>query len=403
MEWMLPDPVREALERLERAGWAAYTVGGCVRDRVLGMEPHDYDICTSAKPDDMKRVFAGEHWVETGLRHGTLTVILDHMPLEITTFRQDGEYLDGRHPASVRFTARVEEDLSRRDFTINAMAYSPKMGLIDPFGGREDCRRRLIRCVGEPERRFAEDALRILRALRFSSRLGFPIEPETARALMEGKERLNQISRERIAAELTGLLLGEHAGSTLLSFPAVIRTVLPGLSEDAWARTAQRVDKLPRDEILRWAGLLMSVAGGGEGARAALLGLKMPTRVTEAVSQLVKWQDAPLTADNMQEMLMRLGPERLRQLLLLQRANARAEGKERADQALFEKLDALIQENACCTLGQLAVNGRDAAGLGFRGEEIGRALNELLLRVVRGEAANDRETLLAELKKIRKG
>ena len=246
MVFMLPGPVERALDRLHAAGFSAYVVGGCVRDWVLGVAPHDYDICTAARPEDMQRIFQGERTIETGLRHGTLTVLLDGMPLEITTFRLDGEYLDGRHPASVRFTGRVEDDLSRRDFTINAMAYAPAAGLVDPFGGREDCRRGVIRCVGEAEKRFAEDALRILRALRFSARLRFPIAPETDAALRAGRTQLERISRERIAAELTGLLLGDGAGGVLMAYPEVIRTVLPELSAltagPAWARTLRRVD-----------------------------------------------------------------------------------------------------------------------------------------------------------------
>ena len=179
MEFALPEPVLECLNRLNQAGFAAYAVGGCVRDHVLGVQPHDYDICTAARPEDMKRVFSGERTVETGIQHGTLTVLLSGMPLEITTFRVDGEYLDGRHPDSVRFTGRVEDDLSRRDFTINAMAYAPGAGIVDPFGGREDCEAGIVRCVGEPELRFGEDALRILRALRFAARYGFAIEEES--------------------------------------------------------------------------------------------------------------------------------------------------------------------------------------------------------------------------------
>ena len=176
MDFLLPAPVQRALSMLGEAGFSAYVVGGCVRDWVLGIPPHDFDICTSAAPEEMKEIFRDERTIETGIKHGTLTVLMEGEPLEITTFRLDGDYLDGRHPSSVSFTRNIEEDLSRRDFTINAMAYSPREGLCDPFGGQADCKAGIIRCVGEPERRFTEDALRILRALRFSARLGFPIE-----------------------------------------------------------------------------------------------------------------------------------------------------------------------------------------------------------------------------------
>ena len=233
MDFLLPAPVLCALSMLEAGGFSAYVVGGCVRDWVLGIPPHDFDICTAATPKEMKEIFKGERTIETGIRHGTLTVLMDNEPLEITTFRLDGDYLDGRHPSSVSFTRKVEEDLSRRDFTINAMAYSPKDGLIDPFGGQKDCQDGIIRCVGEPERRFQEDALRILRALRFSARLDFPIEPETAKAIFQLKENLEKISKERIAVELTGLLMGKKAGEILDRFWDVIIFVLPSLGEES--------------------------------------------------------------------------------------------------------------------------------------------------------------------------
>ena len=413
MRLTLPKPVEAALSRLENAGFSAYAVGGCVRDHVLGFTPHDYDICTSATPERMQEVFKGERTIETGLKHGTLTVLLFGMPLEITTFRVDGAYSDGRHPDSVRFTARVEDDLSRRDFTINAMAYSPKAGLVDPFCGQEDCRRGVIRCVGNPVERFGEDALRILRALRFSSRLGFPVEEATARAIREGRAQLCHVSRERIAAELSGLLQGRDASGVLRQFPEVIEAVLPELKPltagEQWETTLRTVDAAPKDLYLRWAAFLRlcgtDAENSGRLALSMLRGLKMSTKIMDTVTELVQWQDADLRPETMQEMLMRVGPDRLGQLILLRQAMRTAGQKESPDaiardtEALKEKLKALLAENACYTLAQLAVNGKDMAALGLRGPAIGETLHALLLQVARGQLPNDREALLDAAKR----
>ena len=408
MFFALPKPVETALSRLEEAGFSAYAVGGCVRDHVLGFTPHDYDICTAATPEETRRVFQGERTIDTGVKHGTLTVLLSGMPLEITTFRVDGAYSDGRHPDEVRFTANVEDDLSRRDFTINAMAYSPKEGLIDPFGGREDCKRGVIRCVGNPAARFGEDALRILRALRFSARLGFPIEEATAMAVREGRAQLCHVSRERIAVELTGLLQGQDAVSVLWQFPEVVEAVLPELASlmagPKWETTLLTVNAAPRDLCIRWAAFLRLCGTDAEDssllARELLKSLKMSVKIMDTVSELVLWQDAELCPETMQEMLMRLGSERLTQLIPLRQAIRVAEQKEslevinRETKALNEKLEALLEKNACYTLAQLAVNGKDMASLGLRGPAIGKTLQGLLLQVVRGQLPNDRDALL---------
>ena len=404
----LPKPVEAALNRLTAAGFSAYAVGGCVRDHVLGFIPHDYDICTAATPEEMQQVFQGERTIETGLKHGTLTVLLSGMPLEITTFRVDGAYSDGRHPDSVRFTARVEDDLSRRDFTINAMAYSPRTGLVDPFDGQADCRRGVIRCVGDPAARFGEDALRILRALRFSARLGFPIEDATARAVRDGKAQLCHVSRERIAVELTGLLQGDHADAVLAEFGEVIETVLPELGflmrGGQWALTLKTLSAVPKEAELRWAAFLLRCGTDAEDsantAFAILKSLKMSVKMMDTVSELVQGQDAGLRPETLQETLMRFGPERLRQLIVLRQAVRIAQQEEHPDailrdtQALDRKLTGLLNENACYTLAQLAVNGKDMAALGLRGPAIGETLHSLLLQVVRGQLPNERDALL---------
>ena len=412
MDFVLPGPVCRALNELEGAGFSAYAVGGCVRDHVLGLTPHDYDICTSARPEDMQRVFSGERTIETGIKHGTLTVILSGMPLEITTFRVDGEYLDGRHPSSVRFAARVEDDLSRRDFTINAMAYSPQTGLIDPFGGREDCGNGIVRCVGEAEQRFREDALRILRALRFSARLGFPIEKNTARAAREGRDMLQKISRERIAAELTGTLLGAHAAQVLCDFSEILCAAVPELTEltqsSRWPHTLRTLSCIQSDTALRWAALLLEAPRDGRAdlPYEVLQGLKMPVKLSESVRKLTVWGKLYREEKRppVHYILTQLGPEGTDRLLKLAEADALALRPASAESTIREEyrllhgeLKKLLNENACYSLSQLAVNGQDMAKAGLRGPQIGQALNRLLTRVALDEVPNEREALLSAL------
>jgi len=400
----LPAPVLSAINRLEEAGFAAYAVGGCVRDFVLGMQPHDYDICTAASPEEMQRIFARERTIETGLKHGTLTVMIDSMPLEITTFRRDGEYLDGRHPSSVSFTDAVEEDLSRRDFTVNAMAYSPVRGLCDPFHGREDCEKGIIRSVGDAEKRFTEDALRILRALRFSARLSFPIEKKTADALVSLRDTLQKISRERIAAELSGLLMGRDCTRILSRFSPVIFSAIPQLAflaGEKWLQTVSMLPCCPADPMIRLAALLRLCHPSGEEercaaqARAILLGLKMPVKMLDGVQQLVEYQCLHLDEENLQEMLWRLQEEGLQRLLRFQQALAAAEGRDpHPFDLLMEKMQTLLQSGCCYQLSHLAVKGSDLAALGLRGPAIGQMLERLMMQVVHHKIPNIKNELI---------
>ena len=323
----LPAPAREALSRLEAAGFAAYLVGGCVRDSLLGRSPGDWDITTAALPEQVEAVFAGERIIETGLKHGTVTVLLAGLPLEITTFRTESGYSDHRHPDAVAFTPSLEEDLARRDFTVNAMAQSRDGGLFDPFGGRGDLEQRIIRCVGEPELRFREDALRILRALRFAAQLDFSIDPATAAAAHALRDTLALVSRERIAAELTKLLCGPAARRILTEYWEILAVPLPELVPmagfdqrskyhcyDVLEHSAAAVEAAPPDRILRWAALLHDVAkpacftldeqgrghfyghaqAGGPMAREILSRLRFDKDSIRRVSTLVELHDYPI-------------------------------------------------------------------------------------------------------------
>lgn len=227
----LPFQICEILERLECAGFAAFVVGGCVRDHLMGLSPHDFDITTAASPRETERVFADCRVIETGIKHGTVTVLYKGVSVEITTFRVDGEYSDGRHPDSVSFSRNIEDDLARRDFTMNGIAFSPKRGFVDPFGGERDIRAGVIRAIGDPDKRFSEDALRVVRALRFSATLGFPIEENTAAAMEAHKNDLRKVSAERIFAELKRLICGKDVKRVLLEFPAVFSVIIPPLAE----------------------------------------------------------------------------------------------------------------------------------------------------------------------------
>ena len=383
MRFELPPGALEVLRRLNAAGYQAYAVGGCVRDMARGVPPHDYDICTSALPAQTERCFAGERVVETGIKHGTVTVLMAGEPYEITTFRTDGDYLDGRHPQSVAFTDSLTEDLRRRDFTINAMAYHPDIGLRDPFDGQADIARRMIRCVGDAGARFTEDALRILRALRFAAELGFDIAPDTARAMRELSGRLALISRERIAAELLRALNGINTVPVLQAFDTVLLAALPDYPAAALPEALHALAILPRgDIVLRLAALLTPC--GAAGARV-LASLKPSRALSSQVLALTAAAGEDISRAELPLWLARLGETQLRRLLTLQ-------GRDN----LLSCLPALLAQRLPLTLGDLAINGRDLTAAGLpAGAELGRTLNALHRRVLLGELPNERGALLA--------
>ena len=378
MQNRFPTEIEEILRMLEQAGYEAYAVGGCIRDRYMQVAPHDYDVTTSALPQEVLAVFADRRTIETGLQHGTVTVLAAGEPVEITTFRQDGGYSDHRHPDAVTFTRSLREDLARRDFTMNAMAMDRKGDWFDPFGGRADIDARLVRCVGAADRRFEEDALRILRGLRFAARLGFKIEPQTTAAMDAKRELLREIAHERVFSELCGLLRGAFATEILQNHCAVLRVVLPELQ-------AQAVLDLPAEAELRFAALFATEAD----ARAAMNRLKAPNVFKDTVLMLVRERATVTPSDRVavRRRMAALGAENFIKLAVYQNAQGQ---KKIAEE--------LIAEGACLSVGALAVNGRDLMALGCKGREIGEKLELLLEQVVSETLPNEREPLLNYIK-----
>ena len=429
----IPKSVKTVLELLECSGYEAWCVGGCVRDSFLGLEPGDWDVTTNALPEETMAVF-GDAAFPTGLQHGTVTVRRGNRSFEVTTFRADGPYSDARRPDSVRFSTELEEDLRRRDFTVNAMAMDLRGTLVDPYGGRQDLQRAVIRCVGEAEVRFGEDALRIMRGVRFASVLGFSVEEETARSIHRNAPALEEIAVERIQVELFKLLEGPFAAKILRQFPDVIGVFWPeilpmvGFDQknhhhcyDVWEHTLHAVAAVPADAVLRCAMLLHDIgkpscftvdeAGVGhfyghgaisrEMADTMLRRLKCGNEVREKIVRLVDWHDREIqrTDKAIRRALRVLGEDDLRRLIHIKRGDNLAQAPEyRSRQNEIDKaeeiLDRLIAEDACFSLKQLAVNGRDMMQLGLQGPAIGKMLEHLLDTVVNGDIPNEREALL---------
>ena len=430
---ILPPAVEEFLNRLEEAGFAAYAVGGCVRDACLGRTPQDYDLCTDALPEQTQTVFADWSLVLSGVKHGTVGVVTSGGVVEITTLRAEGDYRDGRHPQWVRFVPELREDLLRRDFTINAMAWNPREGLFDPFGGREDLERGILRAVGDPERRFREDALRILRGVRFAARFGLTVEENTLAAMEALAPLMDSLSRERVFGELCALLPGITA-EELIRFAPVITGAIPELKDmvgfdqhsphhayDLYTHTAHVVGAVPGDLKLRWVALLHDVgkistftldetgrghfyshaAMSAEAADEILRRLKAPTALRERVTILIRHHMTRLEEDKklLKRRVRALGWDTMEELLQLQEADMRSKGTgEPQDFDQFRRIRVLLEEiraeNACLTLKDLAVNGQDMLALGLKGPQIGKTLNALLDAVLEERLPNDREALL---------
>ena len=435
---VLPDSVRNCLEALEDAGFAAWCVGGCVRDHCLGLIPSDYDICTAALPEQTEAVFSHCRLVLAGKKHGTVGVVTQDGVVEITTFRTEGAYLDNRHPEWVEFVPDVEADLARRDFTVNAMAYSPRRGFADPFGGREDLERGILRCVGEPQQRFREDSLRILRGLRFAARFRLQIQEETLAAMYSCAQLMENLARERVFEELCKLL-PRITAPELIRYAPILAAVIPELEPmigfdqcsphhayDLLTHTAHVTAGVPGTLPLRWAGLLHDIGKvpcftrdetgrghfkghapkGGEMAEEVLRRLKAPTALREQVVFLITQHMTKVPEDKkvLRRWLGKYGWETMEDLFCLQEADMGSKGvEEPRDFAQFDRLRALVeeirQENACLSLRDLAVNGHDLMALGISGREIGKTLNVLLEQVLDEKLTNEREVLLDFVKR----
>ena len=392
------DPGAAALlTRLHAAGHAAYAVGGCVRDSLLGQTPHDWDLCTSATPEQVLELFGEAHCIPTGLQHGTVTVKHGGELYEITTFRTEGAYSDGRHPDHVAFVPDVKEDLARRDFTINAMAYNAEEGLIDPFGGQSDLAAGIVRAVGEPQRRFEEDALRILRLYRFAARFGFAIDPATGQAARALCRHLDCVSEERIAEELSRLLAAPAPGAYLEA--EVLAVIFPELDAAELPESRRILDALePGMEHVpvRLAALLCPL--GEAGARAALKRLKCSNTLTGTVATLVREAAAGMPGAALtltaRRFLSRYDLATITDLTAL--CSARHPEQAEAFAALQQEAARLVETNACCRINQLAVNGRDLMDAGIRpGPGLRRVLDALLEQVLTGQLPNEKAALLA--------
>ena len=397
------DPGAAALlTRLHAAGHAAYAVGGCVRDSLLGQTPHDWDLCTSATPEQVLELFGKAHCIPTGLQHGTVTVKHGGELYEITTFRTEGAYSDGRHPDHVAFVPDVKEDLARRDFTINAMAYNAEEGLIDPFGGQNDLAAGIVRAVGEPQRRFEEDALRILRLYRFAARFGFAIDPATGQAARALCRHLDCVSEERIAEELSRLLAAPAPGAYLEA--EVLAVIFPELDVAELPESRRILDALePGMEHVpvRLAALLCPL--GEAGARAALKRLKCSNTLTGTVATLVREAAAGMPGAALtltaRRFLSRYDLATITDLTAL--CSARHPEQAEAFAALQQEAARLVETNACCRINQLAVNGRDLMDAGIRpGPGLRRVLDALLEQVLTGQLPNEKAALLAAAAQI---
>ena len=391
----------ELLDTLHRAGYAAYVVGGCVRDSLLGLTPHDWDLCTSALPQQGMELFGAEKCIPTGLQHGTVTVKQGDGLYEITTFRTEGAYTDGRHPDEVHFVPDVREDLARRDFTINAMAYNEKEGLVDPFDGQADLQSGILRAVGVPHQRFTEDALRILRLYRFAARFGFAIDPPTAQAAQELCAHLDCVSVERIEEELAKLLSAPAPAAYLDE--KILGVVLPELSPEALAAAKPVVDACPAGEQalpVRLAALLLSL--GEDGTRRTLRHLRCSNACIEETAVLVREvvSGVPVSLNIYARRL--LGKYNLCTVQRLAALGTALQPERLADfAALSELAERLDADGVCCRVSQLAVNGRDLMAAGVpAGPGIRKVLEALLDGVIREEYPNDRQALLAAVQQL---
>ena len=379
----LPDDVRMILNRFHENGYEAFIVGGCVRDSLLGDEPKDYDITTNALPTQVEQLFSDLKVIETGIRHGTVTVIINKEPYEITTYRTDVKYSDHRHPDEVRYALTLGEDLSRRDFTVNAMAYDEENGLIDSFNGVNDLNEGIIRCVGDPDTRFNEDALRILRCIRFASRYGFRIEKNTESALFRNRELLRYVSVERVATEFNEIITSNKANEYLSKYRIIFETVMPQLEDLDFSL----IGKVNRRLYMRISALF--VHDDSLNAVSMLRHMHYSNKIIDEVSTLLDHVDSPLETDyDIRRMFFEIGIKATNDLLSLKKA--------RGDDLDYGMIRKRIRElrKSFIARDQMNINGDDLMILGYRGREIGQILDDLYEQILRDEIKNDHEELM---------
>lgn len=443
MNIVLPKNVKTIIKILNTHNYEAFIVGGCVRDSVIGLTPHDWDICTNAKPEEIKKCFENFNTFDSGIKHGTISVVLDGEVFEVTTYRIDGTYSDNRRPDSVTFTSDITQDLARRDFTINAMAYNEKRGLIDPYGGRNDLSDKIIKCVGNPDFRFNEDALRIIRALRFASVYNFEIDDETAKSIHKNADLLNNIAVERISVELNKLLSGNGAEKILNNYRDVIAVFIPEIkpmfdynqhtkhhNRDLWHHTIYAVKSIDNTPLLRMSMLLHDIGKpkackrdedgtchfkghpkySAEMAETILRRLKYSNDFIETCITLIKYHDVRFSGSKRQlrHVMSAIGDKNVELLLKIQRADIMAQSDYKHKEKL-EKLDLACQtykeilaDKDCFTLKQLKINGNDIKNLGLsEGIKIGKILKILLGLVIEDKIENEKSALIKKAEEIR--
>lgn len=388
----LPSYVKNVMDALECAGHECYCVGGCVRNLLLSIPISDYDVTTSALPEETISALHDFKTIETGIKHGTVTALSDSHPIEITTYRSENTYSDHRHPDSVSFSKTLGDDLSRRDFTINALAFSEKSGIIDLFGGIDDLKKRLIKTVGNPDERFNEDALRILRALRFASVLGFDIEEKTSESIRKNFGLLSFISKERIYSELTQLICGNSAEKIIKDYAEIFSFVLGNelISANALEIAAASLSALPKEPHIRFAALFKSI--GAASAQSILLSLKSDKSTLQSVITLVSASEIALPKSRIEikKLLRNYGAKNLKDILILNEIYSEEIQKEISD---------ILENGECFKLCDLEISGADLLSLGFKGKQIGAALEEILNLVIEEKLTNNKEKLIEYIKK----
>lgn len=395
MELKIPSYVLQLMHILETNGYECYVVGGAVRSLLLNLPVHDYDLTTNALPDQMKQVFRNYHTLETGIQHGTITVIIDHHPVEITTYRKDSAYKDHRHPDHVEFTSAIKEDCARRDFTINAFCYNPKTGILDFFHGKEDLENKVIRCIGNPHRRFEEDALRLLRAVRFAAQLNFHIESETSKALLEKTDSLSYVSVERIREEFTGYLKSPGCSSLFSPYHTLFETFLPELKDISDTDTKwllERWNCSNNDALCRFALLLTLPVF--PNPRSIMRRMKFSNKETDAVSDMILHKEDPV--DNkiaIKHLLYKL------EAPFKDYLHYRSALDLKNYDAVLSLYQSIIENNEACSLKQLAITGTDLVSLDYKGKAISDELHHLLMDVIDEKMPNDHDILLEKAKK----